>query len=105
MDRYIGIDSHASSCTLAVVGPSGRKLSQQVVETNASGLVGAIRSIPRPRHLCLEEGTHSAWLHEILSPHVDELGVHPANVVPPEAETASCPLPGRLHASGVAEWQ
>jgi hypothetical protein len=31
--------------------------------------------------------------------------VHPANVVPPEAETASCPLPGRLHASGVAEWQ
>ena len=75
MDRYIGIDSHATSCTLAVVGPSGRKLSQQVVETNASALVEAIRSIPRPRHLCLEEGTHSAWLHEILSPHVDELVV------------------------------
>ena len=75
MDRYIGIDSHASSCTLAVVGPSGRKLSQQVVETNASALVEAVRSIPKPRHLCLEEGTHSAWLHEILSPHVDELVV------------------------------
>jgi transposase len=75
MDRYIGIDSHATSCTLAVVGPSGRKLSQQVVETNASALVEAVRSIPKPRHLCLEEGTHSAWLHEILSPHVDELVV------------------------------
>jgi transposase len=75
MDRYIGIDAHATSCTLAVVGPSGRRLSQQVVETNASALVEAVRSVPRPRHLCLEEGTHSAWLHEILSPHVDELAV------------------------------
>jgi transposase len=75
MDRYIGIDAHATSCTLAVVGPSGRRLSQQVVETNASALVEAVRSIPRPRHLCLEEGTHSAWLHEVLSPHVDEVVV------------------------------
>ena len=64
-----------ASCTLALVGPSGRKLSQQVLEINASALVEAVRSIPRPRHLCLEEGKHSAWLHEILSPHVDELAV------------------------------
>ena len=27
------------------------------------------------KHLCLEEGTQSAWLYEILSPHVDELVV------------------------------
>ncbi len=25
MDRYIGLDVHASSCTLAVVGPSGKR--------------------------------------------------------------------------------
>jgi hypothetical protein len=30
------------------------------------------RLAPRSR-LCFEEGTQSAWLHEILSPHVDEL--------------------------------
>ena len=30
------------------------------------------------KRLSLEEGTQSAWLHEILSPHVDELVV--ANV-------------------------
>ncbi len=27
------------------------------------------------KHLCLEEGAQSAWLYEILSPHVDELVV------------------------------
>jgi hypothetical protein len=49
MDKYIGIDAHASSCTIVVIGPSGRKLSEQVVETNATALVECIRSISRPR--------------------------------------------------------
>ena len=34
-----------------------------------------LRTIPRSRHLCFEEGTQSAWLYEVLSPHVDELVV------------------------------
>lgn len=75
MDRYIGLDVHATSSTLTVVGPSGRKLRSQVLETNGQVLVQAIRSIARPRHLCFEEGTQSAWLYELLSPHVDELVV------------------------------
>ena len=33
MDRYIGLDAHASSCTLAVVGPSGKRLGSLVVRT------------------------------------------------------------------------
>jgi len=75
MDRYIGLDVHAQSCTLAVLGPSGRRLKTQVVETNGRVLVDAIRAIAGQRHLCLEEGTQSAWLHELLAPHVDELVV------------------------------
>jgi hypothetical protein len=35
LERYIGLDAYASSCTLAVVGPSGRRLGSHVVETNA----------------------------------------------------------------------
>jgi hypothetical protein len=38
-------------------------------------LIEAIRLIPGRKHLCLEEGTQSAWLYEILEPHVDELVV------------------------------
>ena len=31
-----------------------------------------LRGIPRNRHVCLEEGTLSGWLHEVLEPHVEE---------------------------------
>ena len=79
MSRYIGLDAHATSCTLAVVGKSGRRLGSQVVETNGSALVEAIKAIPRPRHLCIEEGTQSAWLYEVLSPVVDEMVVTQQN--------------------------
>jgi hypothetical protein len=43
MDRYIGLDAHASSCTLAVVSPSGKRVGTQVVETNARCLIEAVR--------------------------------------------------------------
>lgn len=82
MSRYIGLDVHAQSCTLAVVGPSGKRIRTEVLETNQRTLVAALRAIPSPRYLCMEEGTHSAWLHEILAPHVDEIVV----TVPPKRE-------------------
>ena len=75
MERYIGLDAHGASCTFVVIGPSGRKLRQDVVETNGAALVQYLRNIPGRKHLCLEEGTHSAWLYEILSPHVEEIVV------------------------------
>jgi transposase len=75
MERYVGLDAHAETCTLAVVGPSGRRLTSKVVETNGRELVEAIRGIPGEVHLCLEEGTQSAWLHEILGPHTTEIVV------------------------------
>ncbi len=35
MDRSTGLDAHASSCTVATMGPSGRGVHSQVVNTNA----------------------------------------------------------------------
>ena len=72
MARYVGIDAHAASCTIAVVGPSGKHLASHVLETRANLLIDLLKTIPRPRYLCFEEGTHSSWLYEILSPHVDQ---------------------------------
>lgn len=75
MERYIGLDVHGTSCTFAVIGPSGRKLRQDVVETNGVALVRYLQSMAGHKHLCLEEGVQSAWLYEILSPHVEEIVV------------------------------
>lgn len=75
MTRYIGLDVHMQSSTLAVVGPSGKRLRSQVVETNGRALLQVIRAIPAPRFLCLEEGTQSSWLYEVLRSEVDDLVV------------------------------
>ena len=75
MDKYMGLHVHSTSCTLAVISSQGRRLHEAVVETDASALRNAVKAIRGTRHLCVEEGTHSAWIHEILDPCVDELVV------------------------------
>lgn len=75
MQRYIGIDVHSKSCTVAVVDSSGKHVGQHVVETNGAALVECLKLIPGERHVCLEEGTQSAWLYEILGPHAQDLAV------------------------------
>ncbi len=57
MERYLGLDVHAQSCTLAVISAAGKKLKDVVIETNGQALIEAIRTIPGRKHLCLEEGT------------------------------------------------
>lgn len=98
MERYIGLDAHAASCTLGIIGPSGRHLREQVVETNGEALVGAICSIgsQRYRHLCIEEGELSGWLYELLKPHV-------ARVIVAQAMRQSGPKNDAIDAFGWAE--
>ncbi len=81
MRRYIGIDVHAASCTLAVISEKGRKLKDFPVETNGQALVEAVRMIPGHKHPVMEgssrrlRGLQSAWLYETLRPYVGELVV------------------------------
>jgi len=75
MSRYIALDVHAESTTCAVVSSTGKRLKQQVLETSASALISFLKTVPGRKHLVLEEGTYSAWLHETLTPFVDELVV------------------------------
>jgi hypothetical protein len=67
MKRYIGMDVHAASCTLAVISEKGRRLKDFPVETNGQALVEAVRMIPGHKHLVMEEGLQSAWLYETLT--------------------------------------
>lgn len=66
MERYIGLDVHAQSCTLAVMSSAGKRVGLQVVETNGAALKQAFATIPGNLHVCLEEGTQSAWVYELL---------------------------------------
>jgi transposase len=85
MDRYIGIDVHAQSCTVAVLGPTGKQIWSTVVETNGEALVRTVAGVAGRRHICFEEGTQSAWLHELLEPYAEEIVV----AVPPARQLGS----------------
>jgi hypothetical protein len=56
MERYLGLDVHAASSTLAVISEAGRQLQTHVLETNVRALVQAVRLIPGRKHLVFEEG-------------------------------------------------
>jgi hypothetical protein len=70
MDKYVGLDVHATSCTAAVVDGRGKRQGSSVIETNGQALVEWVKKQAGHVHVCLEEGTQSAWVVEILSRHV-----------------------------------
>lgn len=80
MDRYIGIDAHSESSTIVVMGPTGKRLRQQVVDTQAAVMIAFLKGIAGDKYVCIEEGQLAEWLVEALSPHVKEVAV----VQPPE---------------------
>jgi transposase len=75
MQRYIGLDVHSRSCTFGVIGESGKRLRSQVSETAPQPLIAFIKSVAGQRHVCLEEGTQSAWIYELIKPHVETVTV------------------------------
>jgi transposase len=80
MDRYIGLDVHAQTTTVVVMSANGKHLAEKVVETHGKLLVETIGSIAGELHVCLEEGMHSEWLHELLASRVARVVV----MIPPE---------------------
>ena len=52
MHRYVGLDVHLRSTTIAMIAANGKRIETLVVETHGQALVEAIRLIPgrlRPR--------------------------------------------------------
>lgn len=75
MDRYIGVDAHLQSCTCVVMGSSGRRLKEEVVETSSRAIRRFVSSVAGGKHICLEEGELSEWLYEIVEPLAQEVVV------------------------------
>ena len=76
MSTYIGLDVHSASTTLVAVDEKGKRIGHPVVvETKAKAIIDALLTLPQPRFVCLEEGTQSAWLYEVLSPHAQNVTV------------------------------
>jgi transposase len=64
--KYIGLDVHLSTISIAVLDAEGKLVMQSVVATHAAAILDFIHGLRGTLHLTFEEGTHSAWLHELL---------------------------------------
>jgi transposase len=74
-DKFAALDVHAATTTFAVSDDRGKEVLHGVCETKGGSLLSVVKGISGSVHLTFEEGTHAAWLYELLNPYVAELVV------------------------------
>ena len=73
--KYIGMDVHKESISIAVMNGAGKIGMECVIETKASTILQFIDGLRGDLQVTFEEGTWAAWLYDLLKPHVTELVV------------------------------
>ena len=71
--KYIGLDVHQATISVAVMDPTGRLLMECVLETKPSTILEFIRGMRGRVYVTFEEGTWAAWLHDLLEQHVTKV--------------------------------
>jgi transposase len=71
--KYIGMDVHQASISIAVRDATGKVVAESVIETKAGTILAFIRGIQGSLWITFEEGTSAAWLYDLLKPHVTKV--------------------------------
>jgi len=73
--KYIGMDVHQATISVAGMDRKGKLIMECVLETKAATILEFVQGLPGTLSLTFEEGTSAAWLHDLLKPHVSRLVV------------------------------
>jgi len=73
--KYIGMDVHKESISLAVRNDAGKIVMECVIETRANAILDFIHGLRGELQITFEEGTWATWLYDLLKPHVSKLVV------------------------------
>src|SRR5258706_4019463 len=73
--KYIGMDVHKESISIAVRNAAGKIVMECVIETKASTILQFFDGLRGDVHVTFEEGTWAAWLYDLLKPRVTKLVV------------------------------
>lgn len=63
---YVGLDVHKASICIAVLNADGMLVMESVIETNAATILDFLKGLRGPVEVTFEEGTHAAWLYDVL---------------------------------------
>ena len=73
--KYIGMDVHKETISIAVRNSAGKLVMECVIETKASTILQFFQGLSGSLQVTFEEGTWAAWLYDLLKPQVTELVV------------------------------
>jgi len=73
--KYVGLDVHQASISIAVLDDDGKMLSQSIIKTEAATITDFFKGLTGPVHLTFEEGCQAQWLFDILHPLVARIVV------------------------------
>src|SRR5271157_5827917 len=73
--KYIGMDVHKESISIAVRNAAGKIVMECIIETKASMILQFFDGLRGDLQVTFEEGTWAAWLYDLLKPHVTEVVV------------------------------
>jgi hypothetical protein len=73
--KYIGMDVHKESISIAVRNDAGKIVMECVIETKANIILDFIHGLRGELQVTFEEGTWATWLYDLLKPHVTKLVV------------------------------
>src|SRR5947209_9529165 len=74
-EKYIGLDVHKATISVAVLDSRGKLVMESIVETKAATILDFFAGLRGTLSVTFEEGTWAAWLYDLLKPHVDKLVV------------------------------
>src|SRR5499427_6933059 len=74
-EKYIGLDVHQATISVAVMDWMGKLIMESILETKASTILEFLGGLRGTLSVTFEEGTWAGWLYDLLKPHVAKLVV------------------------------
>src|SRR5258708_14611004 len=71
--KYIGMDIHKETISIAVLSAGGKSVMECVIETKATTILQCNHGLLGDLHATCEEGTWAAWLYDLMKPDVTEV--------------------------------
>jgi transposase len=74
-EKYIGLDVHQATISVAVLDGKGKVVMESILETKAATILEFLAGLRGTLSVTFEEGTWAAWLYDLLKPRVAKLVV------------------------------
>jgi transposase len=74
-EKYIGLDVHQATISVAVMDSGGKLVMESILETKGATIPQFFARLRGRLWVTFEEGTCAGWLYDLLHPHVFHLVV------------------------------